>query len=301
MANILITGGSGLIGKALISKLLKENHTVSILSRSPKKIKNVTVYLWNINNEEIENKAFNNIDYIIHLAGAGIADKRWTQKRKQEIIDSRVKSTQLLYNKVKEQKVLLKGFISASAIGYYGAITSDKEFIEDDGSASDFLGTVCNLWEKSILQFKKAGIPTTIFRTGIVLSNNGGALTKMQTPIVTPIGSGKQWMPWIHIDDLCQMYLDAVNGNLTGIFNAVAPEYTTNYSFSKQFAKSIKRMFLGIGVPSFLLRILFGELSIILLTGSKISSKKILDARFTFKYPNLESAFKQIYFIKKGR
>ena len=300
MANILITGGSGLIGKTLISKLLKENHSVSILSRSSKKIKNVATYLWNINSEEIDDNAFNNIDFIIHLAGAGIADIRWTQKRKQEIIDSRVKSTQLLYKKVKENQVQLKGFISSSAIGYYGAVTSDKEFTETDDFATDFLGTVCHLWEKSILQFKKADIQTTIFRTGIVLSNNGGALAKMKTPVVTPIDSGKQWMPWIHIDDLCQMYLDAVNGKLNGIYNAVAPEHITNYSFSKLFAKSIKRLFLRFGPPSFLLRMLFGELSIILLTGSKISSKRILDAGFKFKYPNLESAFRQIYSIKKG-
>ena len=186
MANILITGGSGLIGKELIPKLLERNHSVSILSRSPKEIENVEAFIWDVNSGKIDDNAFKDIDYIIHLAGAGVADKRWTEKRKKEIIDSRVKSTELLLQKIKELQINLKGFISASAIGYYGAITSEKEFKEDDNPHNDFLGTVCRLWEESILGFKEVGIPTTILRTGIVLSNNGGALLKMKTPEEQP-------------------------------------------------------------------------------------------------------------------
>lgn len=294
MAKILVTGGSGLIGQALIPQLIKENHQVSILSRSHQNIPNVKVYQWNVKDETVENEAFKNLDYIIHLAGAGIADKRWTEARKKEIIDSRVKSTELLFKKIQEHQVLLKGFIAASAIGYYGAVSSDKEFTEEDGAHDDFLGTVCKLWEDALHLFKNVGIPTTILRTGIVLSNEGGALEKMKTPIISPLGSGKQYMPWIHIEDMSSLYIQALKGELEGTFNAVAPDYQTNYTFSKELAKSLGRPFLPLGVPGFLLKIVFGELAIILLTGSKISAQKLEKSGYKFKHPNLKSALQEL-------
>lgn len=294
MAKILVTGGTGLIGKTLIPKLIEKEHKVSILSRTLKEIENVDVFKWNIASGEIDHKAFQNLDYIIHLAGAGVADKRWTDKRKKEIIDSRVNSTKLLLQKVKEYDIKLKGFISASAIGYYGAISSDQEFKETNKPHNDFLGTVCRLWEEGVLQFNQIGIPTTIFRTGIVLSNNGGALGKMKTPIITPIGSGKQWVPWIHIEDMCKMYLEAVDQKLIGTFNAVAPEHQTNEAFSKKLAKSLNRLFLPVGVPRFMLKLLFGELSVILLNGSRISSDKLVKHKYEFVFPELKAALKNL-------
>lgn len=299
MAKILISGGSGLIGKALIKKLVNNNHEVSTLSRNSNSIENTKVFIWDTINGKIDERAFENIDYIIHLAGAGIADKRWTKERKEEIIDSRVVSTQLLLSYVKKLKTPLKGFISASAVGYYGAITSENTFTENDSAGKDFLGTVCKLWEDSILEFKKLGVPITILRTGIVLSNNGGALEKMKTPVITPIGSGKQIMPWIHIEDLCQLYLDAVNKKIVGIYNAVAPDYHTNKSFSKTLAKSFHRIFIPFGAPSILFKIIFGELAVILLTGSKISSKKLIESGFKFQFPNLENALLHLAKNKK--
>jgi uncharacterized protein (TIGR01777 family) len=287
MTNILITGGTGLVGQLLANKLSAKNYTVRILTRTPK---NENEFAWDIAKNYIDEKAFLNVDYIIHLAGAGIADKPWTTKRKQEIIDSRTTSTRLLLNKVQEFKTPLKGFISASAIGYYGAITSDKNFTETDASANDFLGNVCQLWENSVLEFDKIAIPTTILRLGIVLSKNGGALEKMKNPIITPIASGKQYLPWIHIEDVTDLFMFAIENNIKGIYNAVAPEEQTSYSFSKLLATKTKKLFLPFGVPTFLLKLIFGEMSIILTTGSRVSSNKIKEAGFQFSHKKLENS-----------
>jgi len=292
MATILITGGTGMVGKLLAEKLTDKKYTVRVLTRSPKK---ENEFAWDISNNFIDEDVFLNLDYIIHLAGAGIADKRWTPKRKQEIIDSRTKSTGLIFQKIKELDIQLKGVISASAVGYYGAITSNKKFTESDSPAKDFLGNVCHLWEKSVLDFEEIGIPTTIFRIGIVLSNKGGALEKMKTPIITPIASGKQYLPWIHIDDLTNMFVYSIEKKLKGMYNAVAPEEQTSYSFSKLLAKKTKKLFLPIGVPTFLLKLIFGEMSIILTTGSRVSSKKIVENGFTFKYKNLEKSLDHLF------
>lgn len=287
LVTILITGGTGLVGQLLVTKLLAKNYTVRVLTRTPK---NKNEFAWDIASEYIDEKAFENLDYIIHLAGAGIADKRWSIKRKQEIIDSRTKSTELLLNKVKELKTPLRGFISASAIGYYGAITSKEIFKETDTAANDFLGNVCKLWETSVLEFSKADIPTTILRLGIVLSKNGGALDKMKTPVISPIANGKQFLPWIHIEDVADMFIFVLENNLTGIHNAVAPQEQTSYSFSKLLAEKLKRPFLPIGVPTFMLKLIFGEMSIILTTGSRISSKKIREAGFQFSHKELKKS-----------
>ena len=286
---ILITGGTGLIGKHLIKKLQNRNFEVVVLSRNPKEAHE---FRWNIVEGYVNKKAFKNIDSIIHLAGAGIADKRWSRKRKQEIITSRIDAITLLFKKVKEYKIPLKNFISASGIGFYGTVTSPKIFTEKDALATDFLGNVCKLWEKTVTQNQPKNCKTVILRTGIVLAKNGGALVKMKTPIVSPIGSGKQYMPWIHIDDICEMYIKAIEDEgLEGIYNAVAPEHQTSYTLSKALAKSLKRIFLPIGVPAFLLRLVFGEMAIILLKGSRVSSEKIKKAGFQFRFHTLKSAF----------
>jgi len=289
MAKILITGGTGLIGQLLQNKLVDMNHTVCVLTRSPRR-KNA--FYWNVTNNEIDEKAFIDIEYIIHLAGAGIADKRWTSKRKQEIINSRTKSTELLFSKICQLKTPLKGFISASAIGYYGAITSENIFKESDKPANDFISNVCQQWEASSLKFETLNIPVTILRTAIVLSKNGGALKKMNTPIaITPIASGKQYIPWIHIEDLTNLFIKAIEDTtFTGIYNAVAPEHQTNFSFSKILANKSNKQFLPIGVPKFLLQLLFREMAILITTGSRVSSKKIEETGFSFFYKKLDKA-----------
>ncbi|QOD62189.1 TIGR01777 family protein [Polaribacter haliotis] len=287
MANILITGGTGLVGSNLTKLLKEKKHTVRILSRSPE---NRNEFKWDISKNYIDEKALENIDYIIHLAGAGIADKRWTDERKKIIIDSRVDTANLVFKKVKELEIPLKGFISASGSNYYGAKTTTKIFEETDAVGDDFLGEVCQKWEDAANQFKKINISVTILRTGVVLSENGGALEKMKTPIITPLGSGKQYMPWIHIYDLCNLYVKAVEEEFVGVFNAVAPEFHTSKSFSKTLAKAISRPYLPIAVPGFLLKLIFGELAVILLEGSRLSSKKIIKEDFVFIFGTLKKA-----------
>ena len=292
MANILITGGTGLVGSRLTEILIHKKHSVLILTRSPEQ-KNE--FKWDIKNNFIDDAAFNGVDYIVHLAGAGIADERWTDERKKIIIDSRVESANLLFRKVKKLNINLKGFISASGSGYYGAITSDKIFVENDKAGNDFLGEVCVKWETAAQQFKELNIPVTILRTGIVLSETGGALEKMKTPIISPLGSGNQYLPWIHIDDLCGMYTYAIEHHLEGIYNAVAPDHQTSKTFSKTLAKSVGRPFIGLGVPSFGLKLLFGDMAKILLEGSRLSAKKIEKNGYSFQFENLKKALSNLF------
>jgi len=295
MRKVLITGGSGLIGRRLSFLLKSRGYEVRILSRSNNPKNSYKTFLWNISEKTINDSAFEDLNHIIHLAGAGIADKRWSEKRKKEIIASRVASTNLLYNTVKRLKTPLDSFISASATGYYGAITSETIFEEKDKPAKDFLGKVCSLWEDSIFQFNEIKIRTVALRTGIVLSKDGGALKKMKTPIITSLGNGKQYMPWIHIDDLCELYIKAIEDQeFKGAFNAVSSEHISNLSFSKKVSKIFNHPFLAVGTPSFILQIVFGEMSTIILNGSRISANKIKQAGFKFKFENLEKALKNL-------
>lgn len=290
MGKVLLTGGTGLIGTALCKLLNNHGFEVNILTRTPSK---KGEYRWNLAEEYIDEHAFEGVDCIVHLAGAGIADKKWTTKRKQEIVDSRVLSAKLLLKKVKEHKVPLKSFISASGIGYYGATTSEKIYAEEDAAHGDFISEVCKVWEAAAFAFQEQNIRTVILRTGIVLSANGGALAKMKTPVITPIGSGKQYVPWIHIHDLCEMYVKAIQETeLSGVFNAVAPEHHNSISFSRSLAKRFKRPFIAFGVPGFMLRLMFGELSVILLEGSRVSAEKIMSKGFKFRHSELAEALK---------
>ena len=291
MAKILVTGGTGLVGRRLTALLTEKNHEVRILSRNPK---NENEFKWDFSKGFLDDKAIENIDYIIHLAGAGIADKRWTKERKEVIINSRVATANLIFDKIKSQNIPLKGFISASGSNYYGAQTTAKVFKESDAVGSDFLGRVCRKWEAAANQFKELNIPVTILRTGVVLSKTGGALEKMRTPIISPLGSGNQYMAWIHIDDLCNLYIKAVEEDFEGVYNTVSPEFHTSRTFSKTLAKAIKKPYLPIAVPGFLLKLVFGELAIILLHGSRLSSDKISKKGFIFKYQELASALKNL-------
>tara|TARA_R110000822_G_scaffold7440_2_gene30395 strand:+ start:624 stop:1499 length:876 start_codon:yes stop_codon:yes gene_type:complete len=291
MAKILITGGTGLVGARLTALLKERKHEVCILSRSPK---DKNEFKWDVSNHFIEDKALDNIDYIIHLAGAGIADKRWTKERKEVIVSSRVATANFLFDKIKEKEISLKGFISASGSNYYGAQTTAKIYEESDAVGTDFLGQVCRKWEAAANQFKGLNIPVTILRTGIVLSKTGGALEKMKTPIVSPLGSGNQYMTWIHIDDLCNLYIKAIEEEFTGVYNTVSPEYHTSKTFSKTLAKVIKRPYLPMAIPGFLLKLVFGELAIILLEGSRLSSNKIIKKEFVFKYKELKKALESL-------
>jgi uncharacterized protein (TIGR01777 family) len=293
MASILVTGGTGFIGTSLCNLLRDKGYTVLILSRT--KIDKPNTYYWSLEDHYIDPEAIVRADYIIHLAGAGIADKRWSKERKRILIDSRVKSANLLFEKVKELNPNLKGFISASAVGYYGATTSTKIYKENDAAGNDFVSDICKVWEKASLQFEAINVRTVIFRTGVVFAKEGGAMEKLSKPIKlgvgAALGSGKQYMPWIHIDDLCNMYAEAIeNSEINGVYNAVAPEHITNKLLNKTIAKKLKKPLWLPNIPAFVMKLILGEMAVILLEGSRVSSEKIVPTGFKFKYPSLTKA-----------
>ncbi len=299
MPNILITGGTGTIGRILAELLIKKGYNVSLLSRTKNINSEINTYIWNLVEGFIEDGAIETADYIVHLAGADIADKRWSKKRKTEIIDSRIKTINLLYKKVKDKNKILKAFISASAIGYYGNITTDKIFAETDAPANDFLGKTCQLWEKAADQFTKNCLRIIKIRIGVVLSKEKGALPRMTLPIKywfgANLGNGRQYIPWIHINDLCSIFVNAIeNNDIKGVFNAVAPDYRTNDEFTRILASVLHKPIWLPNIPGFFLKLIFGKMSTLLLKGSKISPEKILKTGFKYNYPNLTDALKDL-------
>jgi hypothetical protein len=300
METILIAGGAGLIGTNLSRKLKIKGYNVVLLSRKSNRGNPYSVYMWNPDKNEIENEAIKRADYIINLAGAGIGDKRWTKIRRQLILDSRIKTTGLLFNKVQESGKQPKAFITASAIGYYGTITSEKLFSETDRPGKDFSAQVCRQWENTADRFEEIGIRTVKLRTGIVLSKKEGALSRMTLPvrfgIGSALGSGRQYMPWIHIDDICNIYIKAIeDSKMTGAYNAVAPEHISNRGFMRILAKVNRMPFFFPAIPSFVLKILFGKMSEIILNGSRISAEKIISAGYIFEYPDVENALNNLF------
>lgn len=297
--SVLITGGSGFVGRHLSELLLAKGYNVSVLSGKKKLQSTIHVYQWNPGEGTIDADALNGIDCIVHLAGANLGEKRWTGKRKEEIIRSRVNSAQILFDTVAEKKLKLKAFVSASAIGYYGAITTDRIFTEDDDAATDFLGHTCKTWEAAADLFAGAGVRTVKIRTALVLDKEGGALTKLYNPaqygFVIRTGSGKQYMPWIHISDLCHIYLKAIEDNMmAGPYNAVSPQHINHYDFVRRMAYIMKRPVFLPPVPSFVLQLVLGEMSDLILKGSRVSSKKISAAGYSFLFPNLDEALKDL-------
>lgn len=294
MSKILITGASGLIGKELSNLLSTKGHEIIHLSRTKKNGK-FKSFKWDIKKRYLEEGALDEVDHIIHLAGAGIADGKWTTERKKEIIDSRVKSAELLYNSISKLDNKPKTFISASAIGYYGAVTSDKIFTESDPPGNDFQAEVCRQWEDAANPFSELGIRTIKLRFGVVLSPKGGALKKMITPtklgIGSGLGTGKQYMAWIHISDLISIIeMCLTDKSIRSVYNLVSPSHVTYNEFAKTLAKVLRKPFIAPNVPSFILRLVFGEMSQIILEGSRVSSRKIIDSGYKFKYPELDKA-----------
>ena len=296
--NVLISGGSGFVGNHLTNLLLSKGYTVSILSRSERQNKkDIFYYKWDVAKQFIEEEAVLKADYIIHLAGENIAEKRWTAKRKAAIIDSREKSAQLLYIVLKKHYKKLDAFVSASAVGYYGAVNGQEICSEDDAPANDFLGYACQKWEDSIDFIENLNIRTVKIRTGLVMGRNDGFLKKLiplfKYRLGSALGSGKQYMPWIHIDDLCGIYLKAIVDNeMSGPYNAAVNDDTTNSIFSKTLAGIFGYSIWLPNVPEFVLKIALGEMSKIVLTGRRVSSDKIEKTGFEFKYTNLEEALK---------
>jgi uncharacterized protein len=293
--SVLITGGSGLIGRYLTDLLLDEGFRVSHLSRKPERKNKVQTFRWDPDKNFIETDALEGTDCLIHLAGANIGEKPWTEARRDEIISSRVDSARLLHEKITYTGVPLKTFISASAIGYYGAVTSDKIFTEEDTAGTDFLGITCRRWEEAADQFEKSGIRTVKIRTAVVLEKTESALSKLMMPgkfgFLVKTGNGRQSMPWIHITDLCGIYLMAItNTGMNGSYNAVAQQQVTHAEFMVTLGEVIRRPVLKVPVPSILLKALMGQMSDVILKGSRISPEKILNAGYKFKFVTLQDA-----------
>jgi uncharacterized protein (TIGR01777 family) len=292
---VLITGASGLIGNYL-SKLLDDNNFEVIhLVRKKVSDSKYQQFVWNVNEDFIEEEALMKTNIIIHLAGAAIADKPWTQERKKEIIDSRVLGTNFLIKKLVSLKIKLDAFVAASAIGFYGLNSIGRPFEETDKHDLGFLGDCCFQWESASSKAIDISTKFSIIRIGIVLAKEGGALPKLVQPIKyfvgSALGTGKQTMPWIHIDDLCNIFFEAVtNPTMNGIYNGVSPSAATNYDLTMNVAKVLNRPLLLPKVPAFFIKFIFGELSQLVLEGAPVSAKKIIDTGFKFKFAELNAA-----------
>lgn len=293
---ILITGATGLIGTELVALLLQNGVTVHYLTTSKKKIEskpNYHGFYWNPNQGIIDENALMGVDSIIHLAGATIS-KRWTPKYKQEIIESRILSSNVLYKALKEHPHSVKQLISASAIGIYPDSLTKIYTEENNEIDESFLGKVVMKWEESVNKFKSLNIKVAKIRTGLVLSNKGGALPEMEKPIKmgigSPFGSGKQIQSWIHIHDLVELYLFAVEHELDGAYNAVASNPVTNKKLTQEIAAVLKKPLFMPNIPKFLMSLVLGEMHTILFASQNVSNKKIESKGFKFKYNQVDKA-----------
>lgn len=293
--HILITGGSGLVGKHLTRLLQHEGHEVAWLTRSASSQGSPRKFEWNVEQQTMDVNALKWADAIVHLAGAGVADKRWTEARKHEILESRVQSTRLLYSFLENEQHAVKQIVSASAVGFYGFKTSDAWFDEQTTVGNDFLAEVTQKWEQEVEQIARLGVNTALVRIGIVLAKEGGALKEMlKPPVISALGSGEQWIPWIHIQDLCRIFSHVLKENLSGTYNAVTPNPVNNLELSKTLAKNYSKLFLPIPVPEFVLKLAVGEMAGMLLTGTRVKCDKIQNTGFNFAYDKLEDALKNL-------
>jgi uncharacterized protein (TIGR01777 family) len=307
MSTVLITGGTGLVGKRLTTLLTERGYEVIIMSRRPRvsgyQPENVSYAQWDITRQTIDKEAITKADYIIHLAGEGVTEERWSMKRKKQIMESRVQSSILLIKGLKETKNQVRAVVSASAIGWYGEDSAESKktgFTENILADNSFLGDTCKLWEDSIQPVEVLHKRVVKLRMGIVLSNDGGALAVFKKPIksgiATILGSGSQVISWIHIDDLCRLFIYALeNEEMNGVYNAVAPHPVTNKQLIVQLAKLMRgRFFVPVYVPAFVLQILLGKRSVEVLKSATISCHKLRIAGFSFLYPTIEAALKQL-------
>lgn len=297
---ILITGATGLIGTELVDLLLQNNHTVHYLTTSPQKIKNTSNYYgfyWNPEEGRIDENCIEGVDTIVHLAGATIS-KRWTKSYKQELIESRVLSANLLFNLVKKTQNQVRHFISASGTAIYPD-SYEKVYDEFSTEIDDsFLGNVVVRWEESADQFQLLNIKVTKLRTGVVFSEKGGALIEMIKPIKMYVGSGfgsgKQIQSWIHLTDIANLYFWVIQTKTEGIINAVAPHSITNQELTKAIAKRLKRPVILPNIPRFVMKLILGEMHILLFSNKKILPKQATLLGFHFQFPTVNSALDNI-------
>ena len=301
MNKVLITGASGMIGRQLSVELLKRGYKINALSRSKQPpSSSIEYYEWDIENGVIDEAAFDGIDTIIHLAGESIGGSRWTKKQKQKIITSRTDSINLIYKKLQTLSIhQVKTVISMSAVGLYGD-RGNELLTEESEIGTGFLSEACAQWESAVKGSQFDDMRTVILRGGLVLNKTQGALPQMAKLVSlnlgSPLGSGKQWTPWIHLKDVVATFIFTLeNENVKGTYNMVAPELVTNETFIKSLATELKRTLWLPNVPSFILKAILGEQSHLLLDSAKVSSKKLIDSGFIFEFPELKKALRDIY------
>ena len=298
MERVLIAGGSGYIGRHLTQQLIQNGYEVSWLTRKPSLKNPIKQYTWNYKVGAIEHGAIANADVLINLAGAPINGRRWNRRYKQEIQDSRIQATQFLFETLKTTPNTIRTYVHASAIGFYGYEDSVNPHTENDAAGIDFLATTCRLWEEKAVQFEKLNIRTCIIRTGIVFNSGSEAFNKIISPfrfhVGAIIGTGKQYFPWIHIYDLCNAYSKMLfDRNTHGAYNAVAPDQITNGDLTKEIAKYYPKKILIFNIPAPIVRLLLGGIAKSMLSGSKISSGKIIAAGFKFHYGSIKDLFQK--------
>lgn len=291
---VLITGGSGLIGTALTNALIADGYEVRHLSRSARSAGSVPAFQWDPDRGQMDDAALIGVDHIVHLAGAPIAEKRWTRARIDELVRSRAGTAQLLLDRVKDLKLHPKSFVSAAGIGYYGAITSDRILSEDDPPGNDVIAHISKEWEHAADRWK-AICRVVKLRTPVVLSAKGGALSKLKVPIKmgvgSALGSGEQWMPWVHLRDLVRLYQFAIaNNTVEGIYNAAPTTDTTNDRMMRTLAQVLRKPYFMPDIPAFVMRLLLGEMATILHEGSRASDARTRAAGFEFEFEELEPA-----------
>jgi uncharacterized protein (TIGR01777 family) len=295
---VLITGATGLVGNELVSLLLKNGIHINYLTTSKDKIQNENRYrgfFWNPEQGDIDEDCIEDVDAIIHLAGASIS-KRWSVSYKQEILESRILSTNVLYNLLKNKQNRVHQFVSASAIGIYPD-SLDKVYSEENTEVDDsFLGQVVEKWEEAVDQIKRLDIKVAKIRTGLVLSGKGGMLKELAGPVRfglgAAFGSGKQMQSWIHVQDLANIYSFVVNEELEGVYNAVAPFPVTQHDLIKNVANVLDKPFFMPNLPEFIMKMALGEMHMLLFTSQNVSAKKIIGEGYQFKYLSLEKALK---------
>lgn len=297
---VLITGATGLIGSSIVELFLQNGIKINYLTTSKSKIEsqlNFQGFYWNPELGVIDENCFMGVSAIIHLAGATIS-KKWTTKYKQEIVESRVLSANLLYNALKNNPHQVKQLISASAIGIYP--DSLRNYYNEDFTKfnDSFLSNVVVKWEESVNQFERLDVNVCKLRIGLVLSSKGGALPEILKPIKlglgSPFGSGKQMQSWIHIHDLSNMFLFALQNNLQGAYNAVSPSPVTNYELTSTAAEILEKPFFMPNIPKFLMKLILGEMHTLLYESQNVSAQKIKSKGFEFQYKSIQSALKQL-------
>jgi len=299
---ILICGATGLIGSALTELCLQENHEVHYLTTRKSKIAqsdNHKGFYWNPAEGEIDLACFHDVDAIVNLSGANIA-KRWTEAYKEEIMNSRIDTANVIFKALRNmENHIVKQYVSASGTAIYPSSLTENYTEDTTQESTDFLGSVVKQWELHANQFKSLEIPVTIIRTGLVFSSKGGALVEMAKPVKygvgAALGSGKQWQSWIHLDDISRVYLHVLTNKITGIFNGVSPNPTTNKLLTKEIATVLKKPFFLPNVPKFMMKLILGEMSMLLFSSQKVASKKIENTGFKFSFPELTSALENIF------